>query len=90
MIAIIQNTVVQISGKIDVKREIDTLLAAKKYEFKIMSVIPYAIIAYMQLSFPEFMSYLYGNVIGIGVMTICLGIYAGAYVLGAKIVDIEV
>ena len=90
MIAIIRNTVDQISGKIEVKREIETLLAAKKYEYKVMSIIPYAIIAYMRLSFPEFMSYLYGNVLGIGVMSVCLGIYAGAYVLGAKMVDIEV
>ena len=78
MIAIIRNTVDQISGKIEVKREIETLL------------IPYAIIAYMRLSFSEFMSYLYGNILGIGVMSVCLGIYAGAYVLGAKMVDIEV
>ena len=90
MIAIIRNTVDQISGKIEVKREIETLLAAKKYEYKVMSIIPYAIIAYMRLSFPEFMSYLYGNILGIGVMSVCLGIYAGAYVLGAKMVDIEV
>lgn len=90
MIAIIRDTAAQISGKIEVKREIDTLLAAKKYEYKVMSVIPYTIIAYMSLSFPEFMSYLYGNALGIGVMSICLGIYAGAYALGAKMVDIEV
>lgn len=90
MIAIIRNTVDQISGKIEVKREIETLLVAKKYEYKVMSIIPYVIIAYMRLSFPEFMSYLYGNILGIGVMSVCLGIYAGAYVLGAKMVDIEV
>ncbi len=90
MIAIIQNTVEQMSGRIEVKREIDTLLAAKRYEFKVMSAIPYIIIAYMSLSFPEFMSSLYGNVIGIGVMTICLVIYMGACALGAKLVDIEV
>lgn len=31
MIAIIQNTVNQIGDKIDVRREIDTILAAKRY-----------------------------------------------------------
>ena len=35
MTAIIQNTVNQIGDKIDVRREIDTLLAAKRYEFKV-------------------------------------------------------
>ena len=90
MIAIIQDTVKQIGDKIDVKREIDMILAAKKYEFRVMSAIPYAIIGYMSISFPEFMNSLYGNVFGIGVMTVCLGIYAGAYYLGVKLIRIEV
>ena len=36
------------------------------------------------------MNSLYGNVFGIGVMTVCLGIYAGAYYLGVKLIRIEV
>lgn len=90
MMEIIQNTVSQMGEKIEVKREIETILAAKRYEFKVMSVIPYGIIAYMGISFPEFMSCLYGNVIGIGVMTVCLAIYTGACGLGAWLVNIEV
>ena len=90
MIAIIQDTVMQMSGKIEVKREIDTILAAKRYELKVMSAVPYLIIAYMSFSFPEFMSCLYGNLIGIGVMTICLSVYMGACALGEKLIHIEV
>lgn len=90
MIAIIRNAVNQIGDKIDVRREIDTILAAKKYEFKVMSMIPYLIIGYMSVSFPEFMKVLYGNILGIGVMSICLLAYIGAYHLGLKIIEIEV
>lgn len=90
MIAIIQNTVDQIADKIEVKREIDTILAARKYEFKVMKAVPYGIIVYMMLSFPEFMGCLYGNIWGIGVMTVCLIMYGGACVLGAKLINIEV
>lgn len=90
MIAVIQNSITQIRDKMEVQQEIETLLAARKYEFKVMSVIPFAIIAYMKLSFPEFMEVLYGNALGIGVMSICLTVYAGAYCLGEKIVNIEV
>lgn len=90
MIAIIHNTASQIGEKVDVKREIDIILASKKYEFRVMCVIPYAMILYMQLSFPEFMQSLYGNVFGIGVMTLCLGVYAAACVLGAKMIKIDV
>ena len=90
MLRIIQNSIVQIRDKIEVRSEIETILAARKYEFKVMSVIPFGMIAYMKVSFPEFMNILYGNVIGIGVMSICLLVYCGAYVLGSKIVNIEV
>ena len=90
MMAIIQNTSRQIADKIDVKREIDTMLASKKYEFRIMSVVPYVMIGYMLLSFPEFMSCLYGNMMGAGVMTICFGIYMTAYYIGAKLIEIDV
>ncbi len=90
MIAVIQDTARQIGDKIEVKREIDTILAAKRYEFRVMTVIPYAIIAYMSLSFPEFMGCLYGNAVGVGVMTLCLGIYMGAYYLGVRMIKIEV
>ena len=90
MIGIIRNTTSQIGDKIEVKREIDTLLAAKKYEFQIMSMVPYGIIAYMSLSFSYLMEELYGNVTGIGVMTLCLGIYVGAYYLGVRILRIDV
>ena len=44
MIAIIRDTTGQIGDKLDVKREIDTILAAKRYEFRIMSAVPYLII----------------------------------------------
>ncbi len=90
MLEIIQNTVRQIGDKIEVKREIDTILAAKTYEFKVMSWIPYVIIAYMQLSFPEFTACLYDSLIGIGVMTVCLLIYESACVFGKKLIKIDV
>lgn len=90
MMKIIRNTADQIGDKIDVKREIDTILAAKKYEFHIMTLIPSGIVLYMTVSFPEFMGRLYGNVIGTGVMTGCLVVYLGAYKLGQKIIEIEV
>lgn len=90
MLAIIKDTAGQISDKIDVKREIDTILAAKQYEFRVMSAVPYVIIGYMSFSFPEFMDSLYGNAAGTGVMTVCLMVYIGAYYLGLRIIRIEV
>lgn len=90
MLGIMKSSADQIRDKMEVRTEIETMLAARKYEFKIMSAIPFGMIAYMKVSFPEFMGVLYGNPIGIGVMSACLAIYFGAYMLGQKIVNIEV
>ncbi len=90
LIHIIKEAVGQISGKIEVKREIETMMAAKKLEFQIMSAIPIAMICYLKISFPEFMNVLYGNLLGIVVMTVCLAAYVGAYELGKYMIEIEV
>lgn len=89
-IAVIQNTVKVLYDKLEVRREIQTLISAKQLEFKVMSVIPFGIIFYMRLSFQEFMSALYGDLPGAGIMSICLGVYLAAWNLGRRIVEIEV
>ena len=86
----IRNVVHQMSEKLDVEREIQTLMSAKKLELKVMSVIPFGMIAYLRLSFPEFLDVLYGNIIGVVIMTVCLGIYLVSYEMGRRMVEIEV
>ena len=87
---IIQKSIGQIQDKLEIYEEIETSLTAKKYEFKIMSMIPFGMVLYMRMSFPGFMDLLYGNLFGVVVMSLCLAIYSGAYLLGNKIVDIEI
>ena len=87
---VIQKVARMLGDKIDVKKEIEATLAAKKSEQMIMSLMPAGIIMYLQLTSPGFLSVLYGNPFGIATMSICLAIYATAYWLGRKIVDIEV
>lgn len=90
MSEIIQKTARMLGDKIDVCKEIDASLAAKKNEQAIMSAMPAGIILYMHLTSPGFMDVLYGNALGIAVMTACLAIYGAAFWLGMKITDIEV
>lgn len=89
-ISIIDMTVDSISGKIEVKREIEVILSSKKLEQKIMNLIPIIIILYVGFTSKGFFNGLYKNAFGIIIMTICLGIYLFAYLLGRKIVDVEV
>lgn len=90
IIKIIRRTCNSISDKIEVKREIITLITAKKFESSIMNLIPLGIILYMWAFSPGFMEPLYGNVMGIMIMTITLVLYGIAYWLSQRIINIEV
>lgn len=89
-IAMIRKAVRTISEKIDTEKEIQTMLASKKLEFEIMCAVPFVIIAYMKLTFVDFLDVLYGNAAGAAVMTVCIILYAGAYLLGRKLIRIEI
>lgn len=90
LISIIRSTTASISQKQETRQEIEICLSAKKMEQNIMSVIPCALIAYIGIASPEFLDSLYKNLPGILIMSICLGIYAFAFLMGRKIVNIEV
>ena len=79
-----------IGDRIDTRQEIETIIAAKRYEQRLMSLMPAGIILYLRLSFGSFMDCLYGNLTGILVMTAALAIYLTAFYLGTRMVRIEV
>ncbi len=89
-IQMIREAVQQMREKREVEKEIQIVIAAKKFEFKIMCFIPFFIIFYMKIAFPQFMKILYKNVIGAILMSMCLAIFIGACYAGKKITDIEV
>ena len=90
MMEIIRIAANRICDKVDRKRELETIISSKKTEFRIMAIIPLAMICYMKISFGSFIQILYGNMIGTFVMTLCLILYVGAYLVGRKMVEIEV
>jgi tight adherence protein B len=55
-----------------------------------MSVMPLGILGYIRPSSPDFMEPLYHNVMGYGVMSGCLAVYALCLFFGKRIVEIEV
>ena len=74
----------------EIDREIEVLISAKRMEQQIMNLVPFAIIIYISFTAPGFFDVLYHNVLGVSIMTICLLVYFVAYRLSAKIVDISV
>lgn len=89
-IGILSNSVSQIADKIEIQAAIDTILAARHLEQRIMNVVPLFILAFINLTSGEFLASLYHNVVGICMMTGCLAVYVAAYLWSERIVAIEV
>lgn len=87
---IIRNTANTISEKIQVKREIDTIIRAREFEQKIMNLIPFFIILYIDVTSKGFLTPLYRDIKGKMVMTACLLVYGVSVCLSEKLVKIEV
>lgn len=90
MVSVIRSTVKNINEKLEVKREIQTMVTAKQLEGRIMNLIPPAMIAYLRISSPGFLDPLYHNPAGMFIMTAMLGIYLAAVRIGKHILDMEV
>lgn len=87
---IIYEAVETISEKIDVEREIQVLISGKRLEQNIMSCVPFAIALYVSITSAGYFDVLYTTPAGRVIMTVCLGIYIAAYVMGRKITEIQV
>lgn len=87
---IIGETAGIISEKIEAEKEIQTLLAAKRLEWNIMAVVPFAIILYVSVASEGYFDVLYTSFTGRTVMTVCLAVYITAYFSGVNIVEVSV
>lgn len=90
LVSVVTHVVHVISDKIQVKEEILTLTAEKKFEQKIMNLMPFFIVLYIDLSSPGFFTQMYETAAGRIVMTICLIVYLCACLLSGRIMKIEV
>ena len=87
---IISDTVMLMDKKLETDEEIRVIISSKKMEGQIMEFVPFAIIAYISFTSPGFFESLYHNILGVIIMSICLGVYFGAVILSKRITDIEV
>lgn len=89
-VEIIQRTVENIGSKIRIEEEIQTMIAQKKMEQKVMNFMPVFLLVYLDITSPGYLDVLYGNLLGVTIMTICLFGYAAAVWLSERMADIEV
>jgi len=90
LVAIMNQTIAIINDKVEVEKEIATMLSAKRLEQKIMNAVPLFIIIYVGQSTGTLLNSLYNNINGIIVMTLCLCAYIISIYVSERIVSIKV
>ncbi len=83
---ILQKITAQLVLKVQTQEQIETMLAGKKFEQKIMNLMPAGILLYMSVTSPQLLEVMYQTMTGKLIMTVCLAIYIAAYMFSAKII----
>lgn len=87
---VIKNTVQTIGEKLEMEREIAAVLASRKYEQGIMSLVPFGILFYLRLTSGGFLDVLYEGLAGRSLMVCCLAVYLVLWRWGKRLVQIEI
>jgi len=87
---VLLNTADRIRRGIYVEKEIETILSEKKLEMRIMEVMPFFILGYLEVTSAGYFSVCYESIYGRVFMTIALLIYVSSIILGQRILKIEV
>ena len=90
LVSIIERTVQIMGDRSQVKEEIQTLTASKRFEQRIMNLIPVLMVLYIDWTSPGFFTVMYTTLLGRVLMTGCLLVYLASVWLTQKILDIEV
>ncbi|MFR8227562.1 MAG: type II secretion system F family protein [Lachnospirales bacterium] len=90
LVAIMNKTADSIRDKIQLHEEIRTMTASRQFEQKIMNLLPFFIILYIDITSPGFFDLMYTTGIGRILMTGCLVVYGLAIWIAGRILDIKV
>ena len=84
---VISKIITGINRQVEIKQEIELLIHGKKVESRIMCIIPFFILFYMNLTSKGYFNVLYHNLAGIIIMSVCLSIYILAFLLSEKMTE---
>lgn len=76
--------------KLAIRREIHMLTAQRLLEAKLLAVIPFLVIVFLEFTSPDYLEPMYTTGIGRGMMTVSLLGIGAAYLLSIKLIHIDV
>ena len=90
LIEVMRSTSNTIGEKIEIKQEIETSISGKKYEFNFMMVMPVIMVLFLTVTSGDYMAPVFNTIVGKIAMTVAIGTFAVSYLVGSKIMKIEV
>ena len=90
LIEVMRSTSNTIGEKIEVKQEIETMISGKKYEFNLLMVLPVVMILFLTVTSGEYMAPVFNSVAGWAAMTVAVMMFGLAYLVGSKIMKINI
>lgn len=90
LIEVMRSTSNTIGEKIEVKQEINTMISGKKYEFNAMMVLPIVMILFLTLTSGDYMDPVFQTLTGRLSMTVAIVIFVLAYIVGSRIMRIDI
>ena len=87
---ILQDSAAMLRDRARTRQEIRDMCAAQRLEYRIMCVMPAAVLLYLNLSGPDFVAGLYGSVRGALTMAVILAVYAAAVLWGEKLLKVDI
>ncbi|NLV36950.1 MAG: pilus assembly protein TadB [Clostridiaceae bacterium] len=86
---VIKNTSAIISDRIEVAQEVDTMLAERRFEQKVLNVVPIFLILVLSASAPDYLSPVFNTAAGRLTMTASIGLLALSLLISTKLNDIK-
>jgi tight adherence protein B len=90
LVSVVNRTAEVILEKMTIRREIDTLMAQKKYEAKLLTAVPFMILLYLRFSSPGYLEQLYTTAVGLCIMAASLLALVCSFFWSVKIMDINI
>ena len=86
---VISEAAANIADKMRVKKEIRTLMAQKRFEARIVSLMPIAVITMLNLISPDYLQPLYGGIQGRLIMTAALAGFVVSCLWMFRLTEVE-
>lgn len=85
----ITNTERVIREKQETNRYVQSVLRSREYEAKVMKAMPFAMLCYLRLFMPDFLTPLYHNTLGVTIMTVVLVVYLVLWMVVDKVTTVS-